>query len=61
MTKKAKWIVGTLTVLIIVLLGVIFYEPIWNWLESTIVNILLYLIVFGVGWFWGRYGNKIKS
>ncbi len=58
MTAKTKWILGVTAAVIAVLLGVTFGKNIWNWLENTMVDILIYLIVFGVGWFLGRQGNK---
>lgn len=61
MTAKTKWTLGGAAAVIIILLVIIFRTDIWNWLEGTMVNILIYLIVFGVGWWWGRYGNKTNK
>ncbi|MBE6182114.1 MAG: hypothetical protein E7148_05415 [Rikenellaceae bacterium] len=58
MTAKTKWILAAIAIVSGVLLGVTFGKTIWNWLENTMVDILIYLIVFGGGWFLGRYGNK---
>lgn len=55
MNNKTKWIVYCALALIAVLLVVIFSKNIWNWFENILVDLLIYLVVFGAGWLLGRY------
>ncbi|WP_418982259.1 hypothetical protein [Alistipes sp.] len=61
MSNKTKWIVYGALALIAVLLVVIFSKNIWNWFENILVDLLIYLIVFGVGWLLGRFGARRGS
>lgn len=58
MTAKTKWITGSALVLIALLMIVIFSKNIWNWFENVLVQILIYLIVFGAGWLSGRFSGR---
>ncbi len=60
MTNKTKWIIGLAAVLIALLLVVIFSKNIWNWFENVLVDVLIYLIVFGAGWLLGYFSRKKK-
>lgn len=61
MSNKTKWIVYGALALIVVLLVVIFSKNIWNWFENVLVDLVIYLIVFGVGWLLGRFGSRRGS
>jgi len=61
MTNKTKWIIGLAAVLIALLLVVIFSKNIWNWFENVLVDVLIYLIVFGAGWLLGYFSRRKKS
>lgn len=58
MTNKTKWIVYSALAVIALLVVVIFSKNIWNWFENVLVDLLIYLIVFGVGWLLGRFGSR---
>lgn len=58
MTAKTKWILYGALALIALLLVVIFSKNIWNWFENMLVDLLIYLIVFGAGWLLGRFGGS---
>lgn len=58
MSNKTKWIIYSALVLIAVLLVVIFSKNIWNWFENILVDVLIYAIVFAVGWLLGRFGGR---
>lgn len=60
MTTKTKWILGSALTLIVLLLVVIFSKNVWNWFENILVEVLIYLIVFGAGWLLGRFGGRSK-
>ncbi|WP_295991929.1 hypothetical protein [uncultured Alistipes sp.] len=60
MTTKTKWIIGGALTLIALLLIVIFSKNVWNWFENMLVDLLIYLIVFGAGWLLGRFGGRPK-
>ena len=53
MTNKTKWIIGTAVVLV-----VIFSKNIWNWFSNVLIDVAIYLIVFGAGWLLGRFAGK---
>ncbi len=53
-----KWIIYTGLGLIAFLLVVIFSKNIWNWFENWLVTILIYAIVFGVGWVLGYFSGR---
>ena len=55
--KNKIWIIWTAVALVTLLLVVVFAENIRNWVANTIVDILIYVIVFAAGWLLGRYGN----
>ncbi|WP_297434934.1 hypothetical protein [uncultured Alistipes sp.] len=38
----------------------IFSKNVWNWFENMLVDLLIYLIVFGAGWLLGRFGGRSK-
>ncbi len=57
MNSKTKWIIYSALTLIVVLLIVIFSKNIWNWFENVLVDVMIYLIVFGAGWLLGRFGG----
>ncbi len=61
MTTKTKWILYTALALIALLLVVIFSKNVWNWFENVLVDVLIYLIVFGAGWLLGRFGGRSKT
>lgn len=61
MTAKTKWIIYGALALITLLVIVIFSKNIWNWFENVLVDVLIYLIVFGAGWMLGRFGGKRRS
>ena len=54
MTNKTKWIIGTAVVLVVLLLLVIFS----NWFSNVLIDVAIYLIVFGAGWLLGRFAGK---
>lgn len=58
MTNKTKWIIGTAVVLVVLLLLVIFSKNIWNWFSNVLIDVAIYLIVFGAGWLLGRFAGK---
>ena len=58
MTNKTKWIIGTAVVLVVLLLLVIFSKNIWNWFSNVLIDVAIYLIVFGAGWLLGRFSGK---
>ena len=60
MTTKTKWIICGALTLIALLLIVIFSKNVWNWFENMLVDLLIYLIVFGAGWLLGRFGGRSK-
>lgn len=61
MNNKTKWIVCCALALIALLLVVIFSKNVWNWFENILIDLLIYLIVFGSGWLLGRYGSRRGS
>lgn len=61
MNNKTKWIIYGALVLIALLLIVIFSKNIWNWFENILVDLLIYAIVFAVGWLLGRFGGRRSS
>ena len=58
MTDKTKLILGTALALIALLLVVIFSKNIWNWFSNVLIDVAIYLIVFGAGWLLGRFAGK---
>ncbi len=58
MTTKTKWVIYSALVLIVLLLVVIFSKNIWNWFENILIDLLIYLIIFGAGWLLGRLGGN---
>lgn len=58
MTTRTKWIVGAAAAAVVVLLVAIFSRNIVNALQNLLVDVMIYLIVFGAGWAVGYFAGR---